>query len=219
MQEGVFAAYDLKNIEGIKSGLKDNPGSFFIRLISSRSDQVYLVDRKVISLPTYCFYIIKTGDYEIVRYGGSEYTAHLHIPPRYIRGLADEKSWEEAMKDNPSEQYVFVFIYGHKLFEKKIFDKLSELGVAKNEMLHGPIQYKNMDKPFQKEVDHPLELFFKNEQFYDQHEGRIVINTDNCALKQFLLDNTIDIGPLEDICVLFDHYPAGGIESFIDLDV
>ena len=37
--------------------------------------------------------------------------------------------------------------------------------------------------------------------------------------KEYLTKNTIDVGSLEDICVIFDLYPAGGIESFIDLNI
>ena len=88
-----------------------------------------------------------------------------------------------------------------------------------NVITYNHIQYKKMDEPFEKEVEHPFELFFKNKQFYDQHEGRIVVNTLNPVLKEYLTKNTIDVGSLEDICVIFDQYPAGGIESFIDLNI
>ena len=219
IQEGVFAAYSLNNIQGVAKALKNNPNSYSVRLVSSTSDQVYLIDKDVITLPTFCFYVIKKGDFEIVRYGGSEFTAHLHISPRYIRGVANRKSRKESTKDNVEEQYVFVFIYDHDLFLKRIYKKLFEIGLTKEEILYDHIQYKNIDVPFEKTVEHPFELFIKNKQFYDQHEGRIVINTKSQILKNFLHKNTIDIGSLEDICVIFDQYPAGGIESFIGLDI
>ena len=218
VQEGVFAAYNLTDIEGIKKGLASNPGSKPIRLVSTKSDLIYLVNESVIRLPTYCFYIIRTGDFKIVRYGGSEYTAFLSIPPRYFRGLADGKTWLESTKDDYDEQYVFVTIFDHGAFLDRIGDRLIKIGVSPNEAIGKPIKYINMDIPFPRTVDHPCELFLKNKQFEDQHEGRIVINSSNQRITNYLLQNTIDIGSLQDICVLFDQYPAGGLNFFIDLD-
>lgn len=162
---------------------------------------------------------MKASDYKIVRYGGSDYTAHLHISSRYIRGIADGKSWMESTKDELDEQYVFVFVYDHELFLNKLLKKLCELGIKKDEIIYKQIEYIEMDKPFKIKDGHPYELFYKNKQFYDQHEGRVVLNTSNTELINYLLNNPIDIGSLEDVCVLFEQYPAGGIESFIKLDV
>ena len=218
IQEGVFAAYDLNAKTKIINGLADNPGAYCIRLVSSKSDQIYLVDNKSIILPTYCFYTIRFGDFEIVRYGESDFTAFLHIPPRYFRGLADGKSWTDSLKDNPEEQYVFIEIYNPEGFIKMIFKKLIELGIDEKEIIYKSVVYKNMDVPFEKEVEHPYELFFKNKQFEDQHEGRIVVNSSNDKIIKYLQENTIDIGSLQDICILHNQYPAGGINCFINLD-
>ncbi len=219
IQEGAFAAYNLNDKKGIISGLANNPGSYSIRLASSRSDQVYLVDSRSITLPTYCFYTIRFGDFKIVKYGGSDFTAFLHISARYFRGLADGKNWVDSTKDSLEEQYVFVQIYNPEIFIKMIFDKLVEMGIDRKDIIYKSITYKNIDVPFKIELEHPHELFYKNKQFEDQHEGRIVVNSSNSQIVKFLQDNPIDIGSLEDICVLHNQYPAGGINCFIDLDL
>ena len=216
IQEGVFAAYSLDDKEGIINGLKENPNSYHIRLKSFHSDLVYLVDSKVIELPTYCFYTIRFKDFKIYRRGDT-HIAHAHIPLRFFRALGNGKSWEQAKDDEPDEKYIFVTIYDDEEFLKRIKAKLRELGVLEEEILYRSIDYKNIDVPFLKSVDHPFELFVKNKQFDDQHEGRIVLNIKDDAKRLYFLNNTINVGSLDDICVFDDFYHAGGMNFFIEL--
>lgn len=218
IQEGVFAAYSLDDQNGIIQGLKENRGSYHIRLQSSHSDLVYLVDSKVIELPTYCMYTIRFRDFKIYP-RGDKYIAHAHIPFRYFRALGNGKSWEQAKDDDPDEKYIFMTIYDDEEFLRRISSKLKEIGLSDGEILYGYINYRNIDIPFPKLVPHPFELFMKNEQFDDQHESRLVLNVKNDEKRKYLLNNTIDIGPLDDICVFDDFYHGGGMNFFIELEV
>ena len=84
--------------------------------------------------------------------------------------------------------------------------------------MYGFIDYRDIDIPFKKCVEHPFELFIKNKQFSDQHEGRIVLNIKDDIKRSFFLNNTINIGPLDDICVFDDFYHAGGMDLFVELN-
>lgn len=70
-----------------------------------------------------------------------------------------------------------------------------------------------------RQISPPFELFMKNKQFDDQHENRLVLNIKDDEKRKHLLNNTIDIGPLDDICVFDDFYHGGGMSIFVELEV
>ena len=216
IQEGVFAAYELDDLNGVLEGLKDNPGSHHIRLKSSHSDLVYLVNDKTISLPTYCFHTLRFGDFKMGCEEGKLFIS-VFLSPRYFQGMADGNSWLKENELPYEEQHVFVIIYNPEKFIDMIFDAITSIGIDRSNIIYKNVEYKNIDIPFAKQANHPNELFIKNEQFFDQREGRIVVNVDNEELIT-RCKQPISVGSLEDMCILYDHYHAGGLTLNYYLD-
>lgn len=114
--EGVYAAIEPTDKRTLINTLSKNPNSIVDTITYKDKTLLYLKNHASIVLPTYCFYIIKFGDFKLVRYGSSDLTAHLQIPGRYFRGLNDNKTWQEAQNNDPDEQMVFVIIFDPNLF-------------------------------------------------------------------------------------------------------
>ena len=216
VQEGVFAAYELNEMNKVRDAIIKNPEAYPVRITSDFCDLIYLKDKHVMKLPVLCFYMIKCKNL-ILSDCNDHYEATIQIPARYFRGLADGRNWEEESKLPKDEQHVFIVIYDANAFLQRVLNRLLSLGIKLNEIMLGAIHYKNIDNPFDPIWEHPKELFIKNKQFSDQNEGRIVLNPDNLEMIQFFTDNAISVGSMEDIVVLHNHYYAGGLWITISL--
>ena len=57
----------------------------------------------------------------------------------------------------------------------------------------------------------PKELKLKDSYFSHQAEGRIIVNTDNALIREYLNNNPIEIGPIQHISEKVESYFHNGI--------
>lgn len=214
--EGSYAAYPYDS--NVRKFILENqnPDSDVVPILYKNSNLLHLKHRESMQLPCYCFYMFKLKQFTIQRNRG-KLEAKATIPARYFRGLEDGRNWLTENELDKGEQLVSVIVENHEEFIKRIKSALNEIGVSNNEIIIRPIKYYELDKPYCKRRQHPMELFVKDKQFEDQSEGRIVIHTKNKEAERYLRENTIDIGSIEDIAYLDDHYYSGGM--FVTMDM
>lgn len=138
------------------------------------------------------------------------------IPYSYFRDFADNMSPEEVQKLPEDERPVLIVIEDYPEFKQRLVHKLIEIGLLDREIIETKVSYFDFDQygefgwwDFGQKS--PMELAVKHIRFKDQNEGRFIINTDNQRILQ-LLDKPIEIGPLDDICILCDHYLYDGMD-------
>ena len=128
------------------------------------------------------------------------------IPYSYFRDFSNNMSPEEVKKLPEDEQPVVIMIENYREFKKRLVHKLLEIGLHKNEIIETAVHYRDFNQNgefgwWDFGQNSPMELAIKNIRFENQSEGRFIINTDNQQILQ-LLDNPIEIGPLNDICAV-----------------
>ena len=123
---------------------------------------------------------------------------------------------EEIQKLPEDERPVLIVIEDYPEFKRRLVHKLIEIGLLDREIIETKVSYFDFDQygefgwwDFGQKS--PMELAVKHIRFKDQNEGRFIINTDNQRILQ-LLDKPIEIGPLDDICILCDHYLYDGMD-------
>lgn len=185
-------------------------------------DLLHFKDVDVIKLPCYCFYLLKNKDFSLEA-NGVHVTARASIPARYFRGLEDGRSWLEEQKLDEGDRLATVVIGDMDEFIDRIKTALLNLGVPEKSIIAAEVQYMDLSKPYNHGNSHPLELFVKDIMFSDQAEGRIVVNCSDKKIRERLINEPIELGSLEDIAYLDDHYYSGGMEieftSFVGRDL
>ena len=82
------------------------------------------------------------------------------------------------------------------------------MGISKNDIIISPIEYVDLRKPFVSFVPTPYELLLKDNDFFNQSEVRIIINSSNDKIIKYMKEhnNIIDIGDISDIVTIYDNY-------------
>ena len=208
--EGSYAAYpydsDVRKIILMNHYLDSD----VVPILYKNSNLLHLKHKETMQLPCYCFYIIYLKQFVIHR-NKDTIEAKAVVPARYFRGLEDGRNWLSENELERGEQLVSVIIEDYNEFFRRIKKALNTIGVADSEIIMRPIKYYELDQPYCQRRRHPMELFVKDKQFSDQSEGRIVIHTKNKKAEDYLRNNTINIGSIEDIAYLDDHYYSGGM--------
>ena len=112
-----------------------------------------------------------------------------------------------------------VVIHDIDRFIEKITDKLILLGLKKSEIMTHIIEYNDKNIPFYCTRKPPNELKIKDNTFSHQQEGRIIINTDNTSILEYLQNNPIEVGSLNDISEKTDAYLHDGMMLEFTADV
>ena len=141
----------------------------------------------VIKLPAFCFYYV-TNESLIEE-----------------QGLLKHKIDKNFFSDFKIEKNVgnsILAILNVKEFIYRLKYRLLEIGIKDREILIEVIHYDNRlrNDIFQLNKDSPKELFLKDYSYNHQNEVRIVINTKDEKIREYLLNNEIQIGNLSDIC-------------------
>ena len=214
--EGSYAAYPYDS--NVRKFILENqnPDSDVVPILYKNSNLLHLKHKASMQLPCYCFYMFKLKQFTIQKQK-DKLVAKGNVPARYFRGLEDGRNWVTENELDRGEQLVSVRVEEHEEFMRRIKIALNKIGVADKEIIIRSVKYYELDKPYCKRRQHPMELFVKDKQFSDQSEGRIVIHTKNKEAELFLRENTIDIGSIEDIAFLDDHYYSGGMFVTIDM--
>lgn len=214
--EGSYAAYPYDS--NVRKFILEsqNVDSEVIPILYQQKQLLHMKHKSSMQLPCYCFYIVRMKQFNIHK-NETGYEANAVIPARYFRGLEDGRNWLSENELDKGEQLVSVIVEDYEEFLRRIRLALNKIGVENNEIIIRPIKYYDLSTPYCKRRQHPMELFVKDIQFADQSEGRIVIHTKNKEAEEYLRKNTIDIGSIEDIAYLDDHYYSGGM--FIDIQL
>ncbi len=208
--EGSYAAYPYDS-EWSRISLQNKyTDSRVLPVLYKGSNLLHLKHKESMHLPCYCFYILRNKDF-IINQTPNGYEAKAVVPCRYFRGLEDGRNWETENQLEAGEQLVSVVISDYEEFISRVKSALINMGILEKEIIVRPIKYEELDKPYLRKRHHPMELFVKDKQFSDQSEGRIVVHSKNKNIQNYLLENTIEIGSIEDIAYLDEHYYSGGM--------
>lgn len=135
-----------------------------------------------------------------------EQRIHGVIPGKYFTAFSDNIDVaDEVVSDD--EKTSAIFITDYDLLKERIVSKLKEIGVSEEEIIAEPIQYydtKKYEENYYYEVtsERPKELLWKREEFKEQSEIRIIVNSKNESVMNILRNEVIEIGELTDIAQL-----------------
>lgn len=162
---------------------------------------LYFKRKKTIRLPVYCFYTLRYCDFEVPKKEGNQ-IIKAEIAAKYFKDFTKKPIEELELEERPT----FIMIDNVQEFINRIKEKLICMGCEESEILCNFINY---DYNFVKHslnfnclYKPPRELFVKDSSFKYQNECRIIVNTKNKLLIEKLLNDSISIGPIEDIAQL-----------------
>lgn len=219
--EGTFATcniFDIENTLKLCSVYKIPNSDTTCEVISNR---VYFKRKQSLNLPVFCLYGIRYDIFDITERTGWQ-TVKGTIPAEYFisfSNIAEGKN-ELPIEHQPS----VVVIRDLDEFKRRLFSKLRSIGVADDEIIASVILYYDFNcfGPngwIEINKEPPLELTVKDKSFEKQSEIRFIINSKNAEIMEYLRNNTIDIGSLEDIAQNIDGYFKQGIDIEMKLDV
>lgn len=178
----------------------------------------YFCRKRTMNLPCYCFYLLKHAAFDLPETEGWQKRSAV-IPGAYFRDFANNLSPDEASRLAAEERPAFVVIYDMDRFIEMIRQKILSLGVKHEDFLYVMVDYQDKNTAFNWHVNSPFELKYKDIYFSDQSEGRIIINTDDRDVLEYLANNPIQIGSLNNIAALSDSYNYNGISIEAQMDI
>ena len=185
-------------------------------------NRIYIKIKREMQLPCFCLYYLKTEMFNCPAKTGV-HKLKTSIPGSYFRAFADNISREKAEMLPEEERPVLLVINNYPEFKNRLINKLISMGVNSNEIIETLVTYYDFDQYGEMgwidlDIESPLELVFKHIKFKDQNEGRIIINTKN-EKTLLMLKEPIEIGPLDDICLICDKYLYEGVDVELTANV
>lgn len=212
--EGVFAACDLLDLESVIAYSQK-----YNDVVGETIDGLtYFRRKRTMSLPCYCFFLLKQGLFECPSKKGKQ-KIKTTIPGLYFKDFADNLSNESIMNLTEEEKPAIVLISDPDKFISIIKQKLISLGIKDTEIMVEIMEYQDLKTSFYCKSDSPKELKLKDKYFSYQAEGRIIINTNNNLIKEYLNNNPIEIGDLLDIAQLNQVYLKDGALVEMNVDI
>lgn len=205
--EGTFAACHQTNIEDFN---KYNNKYDDVET-EVRGQMVYFRRRRTMNLPCYCFYLVKTANFDLPKKEGMQKISY-EIGSKYFKDFVDHKSIEDIEKMEIKKRPSLVVVHNPKEFIDRVVNTLISIGVKESEIMIEIVEYQDKGLEHYCRGKSPKELKIKPKEFKHQQEGRIIINTDNDEIKRFLHDNIIEIGSIKDISKKSDTYFNDGIK-------
>lgn len=203
--EGMFATFNNMDLERVvEFGRKYNIPNDEV-VVDRVGSRIFYRYRETINLPTFCLYGIKFDLFDVEPRVG-EQRIHGVIPGKYFTAFSDNiDGSDETVSDD--EKPSAIFITDYDLLKERIVSKLKEIGVSEEEIIAEPIQYydtKKYGENYYYEVtsERPKELLWKREEFKEQSEIRIIVNSKNESAMSILRSEVIEIGELTDIAQL-----------------
>ncbi|NMA82730.1 MAG: hypothetical protein GX962_02575 [Epulopiscium sp.] len=212
--EGVFAACNMLDVEGIIS-YSQQYNDVYGEIIDGLT---YFRRKRTMDLPCYCFFLLRQGLFELPSQEGVQKLS-AEISGRYFRDFADNLKEEEIADLEEDKKPAIVLIHDIDEFIHRVIQKLISMGVKQSEIMLELIEYENKKVPFYCTANSPKELKLKDNSFSYQEEGRIIVNTDNHKIKEYLNNNPIQIGPLNDIAQMEEVYLYEGAIVEMTADV
>ncbi|QSX06670.1 hypothetical protein JYG23_04235 [Sedimentibacter sp. zth1] len=178
-------------------------------------DRCCLKRKKDMHLPCFCFYILKHNMFECPGEDGV-HKLTTKIPASYFRDFTDDMEFSKVDELEERKRPAVVCIKDYIEFEKRLLIALLSLGVKRDEIIIGRINYIDYEKYGENSwwdfgQTPPKQLLIKPKHFKQQNEARIIINTKNNEIKK-ILDKPIKIGPLNDIANVIKKYFYNGMK-------
>lgn len=212
--EGVFAScnvLDIKNVINYYNQYSDVYGETINRL-------TYFRRNRTMKLPCYCFFLLKQELFKQPEKIGKQ-KIFATIPGSYFKDFANHVSENELLNLKEEDRPALVVISDMEKFINMIIKKLISLGLKESEIIFKNIEYINKKVPFYCTGESAMELTIKDKYFSCQSEGRIIVNTNNEFINEYLLNNPIKIGAINEIATMIDEYFYEGIEVEMTADV
>jgi len=212
--EGTFASCyhgDLDRIKKIAKQYRVPSGGIYTEVVGPR---LYYKRHSSMNLPAFCLYILKEDAFEYEPIPGWQ-DIKTTIPGSYFKDFVDNMTETEVKALPEQDQPAIVVFSSFEDLKNRIIQKLLTLGIKRNEILEHPVQYYDYnqygpDGWFELPFDPPGELAIKSKTFENQSELRFVINSKNKRAMDYLRNNVIEIGPLNDIAqVVCGYFPDG----------
>lgn len=215
--EGTIAAYSLNDINTFIK-LYDKYKMHSDLFITPIGEYGYLKRRNVMKLPCYCFFILKNSMFDCPSTEG-RHRLKTTISGSYFRDFANNLEPEEAEKLPENEQPSIVIIKDFDVFRTRLKSYLLNLGLEEEEIIDINCAYYDFGKFIRPgqcgwcdlNKEPPYELSIKSKKFEHQSEARFIINTKKKDIQEYLLNNVIEIGTLEDIAESYTGYLHGGV--------
>lgn len=220
--EGTIAIYNEYDIENMKLiNEKYNKYSEIERV--GYDGKIYLKNSRSMNLPCYCFYIMKNSLFKCPEEDGRINLKSM-IEGIYFRDFTDNMTVEQVEALDDIDKPALIVIKNFDAFKSRIVKALLEIGVKEHEIIISQVSYYNFNIngkygwwDFGQKF--PNELTIKDTRFKEQSEARIIINTDNIKIKEYLKDNVLEIGPMKDIAEVIKEYFYDGIDVEINADI
>lgn len=201
--EGVFAKINIENKEVLKL-YKLHYGETLD--IEYDENYMYLRNKNLCYLPSYCFYSLKNKFWNI---NGDPYNA--------VSGTTDIS--KEICRDFSNKKSSIVIIKDQAVFINQIIKQFEKKGISKEKVIIEYIKYKDLEGQYYKMDNNECELFVKNKCFSYQREVRILINSQSLKFKDYDEGFSIYIGNMSSYAELLEGYFPEGLrlESEIEL--
>lgn len=214
--EGTFAIChhgDLEQIKKFAEEYKIPDGDIFTYYKNGR---LYYKRNTTMNLPCFCLYILRDTAFEIEPREGWQ-DIQTTIPAEYFKDFSDHKSQSEIEMLPDAKKPAVVVIKDFDAFKERIVKTLLSLGIKRDEILVEAITYYDFEQyghdgwlEFGQKP--PLELGFKSKTFENQSELRFIVNSSNNKAMDYLRNNAIDIGAIDDIAQWYAGYFSEGLE-------
>ena len=204
------------SLEGTFLTTNFNDNSEFINNLKKNDDlehfikdyKLYFRRKNIKKLYCFCLYGLNDDSFKeksIDRFGKEHY--YSRIDKDYFSSFSNGITKEKYNREDENRNVV-IFINNPHLFFEKIRQFFIKLGVSNDNIIISPVQYVNRQEISGFLVPYPHELLLKDDYYSNQSEVRIIINSTDSKLIQYMNDNNniIDIGDISDIVDIYDYY-------------
>lgn len=220
--EGTFATCHVADIEHLSELMvKYNiPNDSLI--MKCYDNRWYFKNVQSMRLPTFCLYGLSYDIFEIKPEPGWQRIKGT-IPGKYFHSFAVLDGAD--VSELPDEkQPSIVMIENIDEFQRRLYKRLNEIGINSEDIIASPVLYYDFqtygpDGWLDFGDKFPKELFIKDKSFDYQSEIRFVINTTDEEIIDYLHNNAIDIGSLDDIAQYVDGYYRDGIGVEMSINI
>ena len=203
-REGVYAIKKSTNTTDIQKNLSFRPNS----TVQIKDGQTFYYSNDVRSMRTYCLYGLNDKDLVKNEKRSQDHQFHLSgkVPKSYFHNLYPHIS-KEVYHSLPEEERPMLLMIHPNIFYDRLTKKLLSMGLTTNEFIFGPVNYYDANEGIPI-CPMPYELFWKSNNFSEQHEIRVVITSLRPEIK-YLFDSNdgiIELGPMTDITTVSEYY-------------
>lgn len=185
-------------------GLKRNPEYNFL----DHNGFTFFRRKRIESIPCMCLYSLNDTAFQKSNDASGRVHYVTNVSRAYFQSFSKCRSRDEFEHMPRSKQPVVVFVNSPHAFFQRIREFFTRFGIAEEDIIISPVQYLQKHCISLSFLPYPMELLLKDSYFQSQHEIRVIINSDNPSIWEYLQRNNfnIDIGPLEDITEIYDTY-------------